>query len=592
MRLLLGLDKNSNHLIFGVITGIVMGLLCLKPVTAQQYRLSMRVAGDSAWVDNNLNFDQNYNTVYEVRQSLNKKLKKLHRSGFLSASFDTLMSKDSTVLTTSLWTGPKYEWLKLKKGNVPKAWLSATGFRDQLFTNQVFHYPTVAEFFDAILQFAEKNGYPFAQISLEQIKVKDGQIAARLNLNKKQRIYFDEVTIFGNANVDKTFLRNYLDLQKGAPYNEESFKKLKTRIDELLFIKSDKSPDVYFERNKANINLYLDKREASRFNGILGLAPRSQNSNDFLLTGEIALHLLNPFGKGMNIDFQWRKIQQNSQRLDVKYHYPYVFGLPIGADFSFDLYKFDTVYLDLNYSIGLRYLFSGTDYLRVFYERDQSRLLSEPDETNITRIPDFTNYNVNYYGLELNWEELDYRLNPTQGYTLNLNTSVGQKNLTNKPESGEINDSLKPNSLIIRLKFEGRKFFQLGQRSTFLTKFKGAHLMDDQIFDNQLFRIGGLQSLRGFNEESIDASSYGVGTIEYRYLTGKEAFLSIFADGAYIERQVKNTLLINRPIGMGLGYNFKTRAGVFSLNYAIGKRQSQSLDPRNSKIHFGFTNRF
>ncbi len=50
------------------------------------------------------------------------------------------------------------------------------------------------------------------------------------------------------------------------------------------------------------------------------------------------------------------------------------------------------------------------------------------------------------------------------------------------------------------------------------------------VFRNELFEIGGYKLLRGFNEESIYANSYEIGTLEYRLLTGINSYLFTFAD--------------------------------------------------------------
>ena len=44
--------------------------------------------------------------------------------------------------------------------------------------------------------------------------------------------------------------------------------------------------------------------------------------------------------------------------------------------------------------------------------------------------------------------------------------------------------------------------------------------------------------------------------------------------------------------GTGLGLAFDTKAGIFNLAWAIGKRNDTELNLRQSKIHFGFVNYF
>ena len=114
----------------------------------------------------------------------------------------------------------------------------------------------------------------------------------------------------------------------------------------------------------------------------------------------------------------------------------------------------------------------------------------------------------------------------------------------------------------------------------------------DNIFENELFRIGGLKTLRGFDEESIFASLYSIGTLEFRYLLEQNSYAYVFSDAAYIEAQSTTDTRITQALGFGTGISFETRAGIFSINYALGKLPNNPVDLRGGKIHFGFVNLF
>jgi hemolysin activation/secretion protein len=48
----------------------------------------------------------------------------------------------------------------------------------------------------------------------------------------------------------------------------------------------------------------------------------------------------------------------------------------------------------------------------------------------------------------------------------------------------------------------------------------------------------------------------------------------------------------NTFIGSGLGLAFETKAGIFNISYAAGKRDDAKFDLRQSKIHLGYVNYF
>ncbi|HAO03503.1 MAG TPA: hypothetical protein DCQ15_02145 [Chitinophagaceae bacterium] len=113
------------------------------------------------------------------------------------------------------------------------------------------------------------------------------------------------------------------------------------------------------------------------------------------------------------------------------------------------------------------------------------------------------------------------------------------------------------------------------------------------LFRNELFLLGGYKLMRGFNEESIYASWYNVFTAEYRYLTGLNSYLYIFADQGFVKNKYQLQNNNTRFTGVGLGMSYETKAGLLNVSFAIGNRSDQKFNLRSaSKIHFGYINYF
>jgi outer membrane translocation and assembly module TamA len=104
--------------------------------------------------------------------------------------------------------------------------------------------------------------------------------------------------------------------------------------------------------------------------------------------------------------------------------------------------------------------------------------------------------------------------------------------------------------------------------------------------------IGGYKLLRGFDEESIYASDYAVGTLEYRYLIGMNSFLFSFVDLGWAKNNIPTYSFSSSYIGVGLGLAFETKAGIFNISYAVGKQDNNSFSLREAKIHLGYVNFF
>ena len=111
------------------------------------------------------------------------------------------------------------------------------------------------------------------------------------------------------------------------------------------------------------------------------------------------------------------------------------------------------------------------------------------------------------------------------------------------------------------------------------------------IYQNELFRFGGLNNLRGFNEEELFASVKAQLTVEYRFLLDKSSNVFVFYDQCMYENSALGYFK-DQPFGFGAGISFGSKIGVFNITYALGKKFSNPIDFRSSKIHFGYTTYF
>ena len=135
-------------------------------------------------------------------------------------------------------------------------------------------------------------------------------------------------------------------------------------------------------------------------------------------------------------------------------------------------------------------------------------------------------------------------------------------------------------------------FVPLGGRNVLKMQLQGAFIAGPDLLENEVYRIGGLGSLRGFDDLSIFASSYAVGTVEYRFIMDQNAFLHLFYDQAAYQDISIGKGVQDTPFGFGTGISFETKTGIFSLDYALGKQFGAAIDPRIGKIHFGLVSLF
>ena len=85
--------------------------------------------------------------------------------------------------------------------------------------------------------------------------------------------------------------------------------------------------------------------------------------------------------------------------------------------------------------------------------------------------------------------------------------------------------------------------------------------------------------------ESIYATSYGIANLEYRFLFEQNSFLFLFGNAAWYELDTEKSYLKDTPYGFGAGVSFQTKAGIFSISYALGKQFDNPLLLRAAKVH-------
>lgn len=547
-----------------------------------------------------------YNKTFKSKNDRAKELQsflfKLYDNGYITASIDSV-SNDTINQIAFPKLGTIIHWAKIDKGNVDEGILSDVGFRDKLFAGKYFNQNQVRRLEENILKYCENNGYPFASIKLDSIVFNGDRIGAKLSLTKNQLCKIDSVVIKGNANLSDQYLQSYLGIKPGDLYNESLVIRITDRLHELPFVNVTQPYKVLFLDKETKILIYIDKKQASQFDGVIGIAPNNSVSTQgggptvsrTQITGEAHLRLNNSYGKGELFDLNWQEPQPLTQDLKVQFNYPFIFKTPFGMDLKLSLFKQDTSYLNLDENIGLQYLLKGGNYLKVFYENTSSTIISSVGLENIQALPPYADVSCNHYGLGYKSEKLDYRLNPRSGYSLEANASVGIKIIKKNPK---INDTLyaglQLKSTEYKADYTFDYYFPLSIRTVIDLGIKGGYINAPNLFQNELFRFGGLRTLRGFDEQSIYASNFHIWKVEFRFIMEQNSYLFLFYNQAWYEWKPESATVysIDYPYGFGVGTTFQSKLGIFSVSYALGSQLNNPISFKTGKISFGLVNYF
>ncbi len=544
-------------------------------------------------------FNESRLSAIRDTNSFNRELQdilfKLNSNGYLAAGFDNV-HYDSVSCHVNLFLGDRYEWMTLSKGNVDEGFMGGSGYRQKLYERKSFQYEQVRKLQEKILTNCQNNGYPFASIKLDSIEMNGTAVSAKLNLTKNKFIRIDSVVVKGAATIAPVYIYNYIGIKQGAVYNEAQIDRISSRIRELPFVKESNPNRVLFSEKETKLELFLENKKASQFDGVVGLLPDNGNTGKYTLTGEAHLKLQNALARGEVMELNWKQLPAKSQDLKVHFLYPFLFNTPFGVDASLALFKKDTTYLDVTKNLGIQYQLTGNNYIKAFINDKESTLESPAAFKYAMVLPDNADVSSISYGLGFHYEKLDYRLNPRSGYSLETTASTGTRTISKNKDIVETNphlyDSLKLQTTEYHADLTFDFYFPLKDRHVIDVGFKGAYQYSPSIFANELYRIGGLKTLRGFDEESIIASSYGIMKLEYRYLLEQNSYLFAFFNEAYYRNNSREKNIHDTPYGFGSGITFETKLGIMSVSYALGKEFDNPVYCRNGKIHFGILNYF
>jgi outer membrane protein assembly factor BamA len=528
----------------------------------------------------------------QIKREIQRLLPEFYNQGFLAARIDSLV-KDSVAAKCYLNIGKPYQWAHLKSGNVDEGILSSIGYRDRFFSNKPFNYREVERLNNRIVAWCENNGYPFASVKLDSLDVNDNSVTAVLNLQKNHKTIVDSISIIGNSKLNPVYFYNYIGIKPGDLYNESKFRKTTARVKELPFISESRPFEIIFTEKENKAVFFLEDRQANQADGILGILPDDANPGKVLLTGDLQLRLLNSFGNGELIDLNWRKLQAQTSDLRAQFLYPFLFSTPFGAEGKLDIYKRDTTFINVNSTAGIQYLLSGANFFRVFVTRRSSSIQSTHGLEYLTALPSYADMRVTLYGIGYKYERFDYRLNPTRGVRMITNVAAGNRKILKHPRiNEELYQNIDLNTIQYDFNFIGDLFIPTSGRSTIKLSNNSGWIANPGSFENELYRIGGLRTLRGFDEESIFASAFSIMTVEARYLLEQNSYAHIFWNGAWYENNSFGRYRRDLPWGFGAGMSFETKAGIFSFSYALGRQLGNPFQMRTGKIHFGIVSFF
>jgi len=532
----------------------------------------------------------------------------LQARGFATASVDSV-HYDSLHAIINLYIGDVYKWGHISTRREDETVLAASGWNDLKMTGKLLNFQQLQKGQQQVLDYLENNGYPFARISLDSIQIEQGRLSAVLSVFRGPLYKIDSIRIIGTAKISLDFLQRYLNIPNGSIYRKEKLQAISKKIMELPYIQEERPWSLTLLGSGTILNLYLKPKKSSQIDVLVGFLPNNDQltNNRLLITGEATVNLKNALGNGESIGLNWQQVQVKSPRLNLYFQEPFIFNTPLGVNASFDLFKKDSSYININGILGVQYTASSTKNGSVFIQAAGSNLITVDTQQVIStrQLPSQGDVSSVSLGITYNFVNTNYRFNPLRGNEFSFVGAAGSRTvhknnsivkLIDPSDSAfdfnSLYDSVKLNSYEFRARLQAAHYFQVSKASTLKLGLNGGIFQSPNSFRNEVFQIGGYKLLRGFDEESILAAQFVVGTLEYHYLIGQNSFIFSFVDYGWAENKVPGYAMNSTYLGFGVGLAFETKAGIFNMSYALGKTGDNPLNIRQAKIHLGYLNFF
>jgi len=541
--------------------------------TAQELQLKI-ISKDSNETDliNSIGYSKAFDNFDDLQTEVSLFKDRLYLRGFIEAQILEI-SQTPPLLVAKLSLGPKYESIQLYASKSVFEFLELEGVKD-LESNPYCTTEIIAlePLLNSLTEFLTAKSYPFASISLKRIApIGKSTLRADLVVETKQARQLQSVEIKGYETFPRSFIKHYLGIKTNTPFDLKAIQSKTEAINQLLFAKQIRPAEVLFTQDTTRVYLNLEKTKSNRFDGFLGFGS-DETSGDLELNGYLNLNLINNLNFGESFRLNYRSDENDLKTFEAQLTLPFLFKTPIGSELELNIFKKDSTFTTAEQTASVFYQINPKQKVFLGIRSIQSNALL-PETTN-----NVSDYKTNAYELKYTYQQrTPQKLLVPISSAIEFRLSKSKRKIMNETT----------NQLQYLLKTS--KVFNLNPKNSFYIQLQVQGIDSDSYLFNELIRFGGINSIRGFEENSINASRLGVLASEYRYQLSPSLYVHTIIDAGYFESPI---VFDQKLYGFGFGFGLLTDAGLLKFNLANGQIENQTFKFSDSKIHLSLRTTF
>lgn len=515
----------------------------------------------------------NYKTLKKQSDSIANQLEKI---GYIESRLINIKRINDSIFVSEFYLGDKIKRIKIFYSKESFSQSEIKNISSMVEENYfIIPFEDIENTLKKLTAYKTEKGDPFASINLSEINKKDDStLTARLLVTTNQKRIIDDYVIKGYEKFPTSYLKYYSGLKKNVIFSQNTILKKNEILNSLGFASTIKPPETLFKKDSTIVYFYLKKTNNNLFDGILGFNT-SEETNRLQLNGYLNLELNNNLNYGEQLLINYKADGQEQVNFKTKATLPYILKTPVGVELQLQIFKRDSTFVTTDQQARLSYQISPSIKSYIGYKNYESSNLLD----NVVVGGAVEDYSSSFITGGAQYLKLQNNPFFPIKTSIKLDTELGNR---------ERNDGLKEKQT--RISFEGLHIFNLNKTNSIYIQNATSALFSNTYFENELYRFGGINSIRGFNENSIDASLFTVVNTEYRLFLNNSIYAHSIIDLAYFEN--KQLDLKQNLYSVGFGFGLNTNSGILKLAFANGLIEKRNFELLNSKIHIILTARF
>ncbi|WP_244503427.1 BamA/TamA family outer membrane protein [Flavobacterium caeni] len=550
--------------------GLVLLLLLGSPLSAQTLRLKINGASDAETKTiDSIGYNPQHTNAKSITDEVRTVSQKLARAGFVTHE---ILGNEKPTDSTFLFRfalGSVTKTLHLYIGTVPE--LRTIAFPSETNDTLAMPYTEVENFLNATLSRLEKKGYAMAKLQLTDLSDRQGSLHANLKLTLNAPRQVNDIVINGYTKFPEGHKRQIKRMYRNRTFNQETLQQLRTDFDKFRFVKQIKHPEILFETDSTKIYVYLEKNKANTFDGFIGFSNGDDNKVRF--NGYVDLILNNILNTGETFTIYWKSDGNDQKTFNAAIELPYIFKSPFALKGNLNIFKQDSTFQNTRTALDLGYFFNYNTRLYLGYQSTES---SDIQNVNLSSLSDFTSTFFTTH-----FEFMDFK--PDDFLFPEKTRLYAKAGLGSRESKFEKNGQF-------FAQLELKHNFYLNEKNLFHLKTQNFLLDSDKYIVNELHRFGGINSIRGFNENSLQGNLFTSLLTEYRYVLTPGIYAHTIIDYGYFRDDSSDNG--GSLLGLGFGFGLLTKTGLFNIVYANGSTNDQAIKLSNSIVHISFKTSF